>query len=161
MKAKAVPCGQLPWCTRPIYALLARTSIGTVRLIFLQRRVRPCGESSVDRARARQRAKRGGKLARHVLDDVVVHFEPPSEDVLALHEHLDLFAEKFPAKANLENDISRQRAMRFNSPTERNLESFYVATILLLSRLSNKAKWRFVYGYFHWDHHQTDRACIL
>lgn len=55
----------------------------------------------VDRARSRQRAKRGGKLARRDLDDVAVHFEPPSEDILALHEHLDLFAEKFPAKANL------------------------------------------------------------
>jgi len=55
----------------------------------------------VDRARARLRIKRGGKLERHGLDDVVVHFEPPAEDVLALHEYLDLFAEKFPAKANL------------------------------------------------------------
>lgn len=55
----------------------------------------------VDRARARQRVKRGGDLARHDLDEVVVHFEPPSEDVMALHEHLDRFAEKFPAKANL------------------------------------------------------------
>jgi RNA polymerase sigma factor (TIGR02999 family) len=55
----------------------------------------------VDRARARQRVKRGGKMERHALDEVVAHFEPPSEDVLALHEHLDLFADKFPAKADL------------------------------------------------------------
>lgn len=55
----------------------------------------------VDRARARQRIKRGGKLKRRDLDAAVVHFEPPAEDVLALHEHLDLFAEKFPDKANL------------------------------------------------------------
>ena len=55
----------------------------------------------VDRARVRQRIKRGGKLQRHDLDEVVVHFEPPAEDVLALHEHLDRFAEKFPVKANL------------------------------------------------------------
>ena len=55
----------------------------------------------VDRARARRRIKRGGKLERRDLDNAVVHFEPPTEDVLALHEYLDRFAEKFPAKADL------------------------------------------------------------
>jgi RNA polymerase sigma factor (TIGR02999 family) len=55
----------------------------------------------VDRARARQSIKRGGNRERCDLDDAIAHLEPPSDEVLALHEYLDHFAQKFPAKANL------------------------------------------------------------
>ena len=55
----------------------------------------------VDRARAKQQVKRGGLLERTDLDQTLAHVEPPSAEVLALHESLDLFAEKFPARADL------------------------------------------------------------
>ena len=55
----------------------------------------------VDRARAKKRQKRGGDRRRVDIQISALHLEPPADDVLALHECLDLFAEKYPAKADL------------------------------------------------------------
>lgn len=55
----------------------------------------------VERARAKKRAKRSRKLGRKELSQSKTHIEPAADEVLALHEVLDHFAEKYPAKANV------------------------------------------------------------
>jgi RNA polymerase sigma factor (TIGR02999 family) len=55
----------------------------------------------VDHARARLAAKRGGRQHREPLLDIPVELPLPSEEILAVHECLDRFAEEDPAKAEL------------------------------------------------------------
>lgn len=55
----------------------------------------------VDRARVKKRQKRGGDRRRVDFQVTSLQMEPPPDDVLALHECLDTFAEKYPAKADL------------------------------------------------------------
>lgn len=55
----------------------------------------------VDHARARLAAKRGGKKLREPLHDIPIELPLPSEEILAIHECLDKFAEEDPLKAEL------------------------------------------------------------
>jgi len=54
----------------------------------------------VERARKNRRLKRGGRMHRVVLDDAMALVETNAEQVLCLHEVLDRFAAKYPAKAD-------------------------------------------------------------
>jgi RNA polymerase sigma factor (TIGR02999 family) len=55
----------------------------------------------VDRARAKRADKRGGALRRHDVHELPVAAPQPDDDLLALHEALDRFAELEPQKAEL------------------------------------------------------------
>lgn len=55
----------------------------------------------VDHARAKLTAKRGGDRERQPLADIPVELPLPPEDLLAIHESLDRFAEEDPVKAEL------------------------------------------------------------
>lgn len=55
----------------------------------------------VDHARARLATKRGGQQHREEFQDIPVELPLPSEDILAVHECLDRFAEEDPIKAEL------------------------------------------------------------
>ena len=56
----------------------------------------------VERARAKKRLKRGGPDRQRVdLEKNQPSVEPPSEEVLAVHDALDDFAKKYPTKAEL------------------------------------------------------------
>lgn len=55
----------------------------------------------VDHARMRLRHKRGGKTSRQALPDLAVELPLPSEEIIAIHECLDRFAEEDPVKAEL------------------------------------------------------------
>ena len=55
----------------------------------------------VDHARARVAAKRGGRQHREQFSDIPVELPLPSEEILAVHECLDRFAEEDPVKAEL------------------------------------------------------------
>lgn len=55
----------------------------------------------VDHARARLAAKRGGQRHREQFHDIPVELPLPSEEILAIHECLDRFAEEDPVKAEL------------------------------------------------------------
>lgn len=55
----------------------------------------------VDHARARLAAKRGGQRYREEFYDIPVELPLPSEEILAVHECLDRFAEEDPVKAEL------------------------------------------------------------
>lgn len=55
----------------------------------------------VDHARARLAAKRGGKKLRERFHDIPIELPLPSEEILAIHECLDKFAEEDPVKAEL------------------------------------------------------------
>jgi RNA polymerase sigma-70 factor (ECF subfamily) len=63
-------------------------------------------EILVERARARAASKRGGSRVRVSLDDFIAADEPPSIDVLALHETLDRLAE-------LDSQLARLVELRF------------------------------------------------
>ncbi len=55
----------------------------------------------VDHARARLAQKRGGDQPHEVFFDIPVELPLPSEEILAIHECLDKFAEEDPVKAEL------------------------------------------------------------
>jgi RNA polymerase sigma factor (TIGR02999 family) len=55
----------------------------------------------VESARRKQSLKRGGKAEQVELEDVHLIQSPPSDEVLAVHEALDLLAAKDPVSANL------------------------------------------------------------
>jgi RNA polymerase sigma factor (TIGR02999 family) len=55
----------------------------------------------VDHARARLAAKRGGRQPREQFYDIPVELPLPSEEIVAVHECLDRFAEEDPVKAEL------------------------------------------------------------
>lgn len=55
----------------------------------------------VDHARRRMAHKRGGPQTRVPLQDIPIDLPLPSEEILAIHECLDRFAEEDPIKAEL------------------------------------------------------------
>jgi RNA polymerase sigma factor (TIGR02999 family) len=55
----------------------------------------------IDNARRKQRIKRGGDRQRQELDDQVLAFDGPSDDLLALDEAMNKLAEKEPQVAEL------------------------------------------------------------
>ena len=55
----------------------------------------------IDNARRKQRLKRGGGQQRRELDEQVLAFDEPSEDLLALDEALDSLAKNEPVVAEL------------------------------------------------------------
>jgi RNA polymerase sigma factor (TIGR02999 family) len=55
----------------------------------------------VDQARRRQAAKRGGQAGRAELGESLIAVPEPAEDVLAVHDVLDLFTSVDPVAANL------------------------------------------------------------
>jgi len=57
----------------------------------------------VERARAKAGMKRGGRQKRVELDDSVAVVEPPSKEVLALHEALNDLEQEDPLKAQIVN----------------------------------------------------------
>ena len=57
----------------------------------------------VEHARAKAGPKRGGRQKRIELDDAVAVIEPPSKEVLALHEALNELEQEDPLKAQIVN----------------------------------------------------------
>lgn len=55
----------------------------------------------VDHARTRLRQKRGGKISRQALPDLPIELPLPSEEIIAIHECVDRFADEDPVKAEL------------------------------------------------------------
>ena len=55
----------------------------------------------IDRARHKQRIKRGGNFQRTEFDETLMAIEPPSEDIIALDEALTELSEEEPVVAEL------------------------------------------------------------
>ena len=55
----------------------------------------------IERARAKSRLRRGGRVERVPLDNVTIASEDPSETVLAIHEALERLAARDPFKAEV------------------------------------------------------------
>jgi RNA polymerase sigma factor (TIGR02999 family) len=68
---------------------------------FMRRAAEAMRRILVDHARAKLAAKRGGQCERELAEDFPVELPLPLEEVVAIHECLDKFAEEDPVKAEL------------------------------------------------------------
>lgn len=73
----------------------------TSRHHFLRTAAQAMRQILVDHARARLAQKRGGFYQRHVSYDIPIELPLPSEEIIAIHDCLDRFAEEDPVKADL------------------------------------------------------------
>lgn len=71
------------------------------RTHFLRTAAQAMRQILVDHARARMTQKRGGGFQRHVAHDIPIELPLPSEEIIAIHDCLDKFAEEDPVKADL------------------------------------------------------------